>query len=100
MSAGLAASTVTPGSTAPVVSLTSPARVACAAATRGMSATSPNNRKHLASVRMVTYISAAVTPTVKGYRTRFSTTFAPGDRGLRYAQTTAHFADRHAQRVC
>src|SRR5262245_2532104 len=53
MSAGLAASTVTPGSTAPVVSLTSPARVACAAATRGTAATSPNNRKHLAIVRMV-----------------------------------------------
>ena len=43
-----------PGSTAPVVSLTSPARVACAAATRGTTATSPNNRKHLAIVRMVT----------------------------------------------
>src|SRR4051812_17464636 len=54
MSAGLAASTVTPGSTAPVVSLTSPATVACAAATRGTTATSPNNRKHLATVRMVT----------------------------------------------
>src|SRR3954452_23357294 len=54
MSAGLAASTVTPGSTAPVVSLTSPARAACAAATRGTTATSPNNSKHLASVRMVT----------------------------------------------
>src|SRR6187399_503562 len=52
MSAGLAASTVTPGSTAPVVSLTSPASVACAAATRGTTAISPNNRKHLASVRM------------------------------------------------
>src|SRR5687768_12058979 len=54
MSAGLAASTVTPGSTAPVGSLTSPARVACAAATEGMTATSPNNRKHLTIVRMVT----------------------------------------------
>src|SRR5215203_4423 len=54
MSAGLAASTVTPGSTAPVGSLTSPARVACAAATRGTAATSPNNRKHLAIVRIVT----------------------------------------------
>src|SRR3970040_1717414 len=54
MSAGLAASTVTPGSSAPVVSLTSPARVAGAAATRGMTATSPNNRKHLTIVRMVT----------------------------------------------
>src|SRR6476660_9629100 len=54
MSAGLAASTVTPGSTAPVVSLTSPARMACAATTRGTAATSPNNRKHLAIARMVT----------------------------------------------
>src|SRR6476620_9118666 len=81
MSAGLAASTVTPGSTAPVVSLTSPARVACAAATPGTAATSPNNRKHLATVRMVTYISAAVTPTVKCY----CPWFVPG-RGLsRYA---------------
>src|SRR5688572_8786936 len=53
-SAGLAASTVTPGNTAPVVSLTSPARMACAAATRGTTATSPNNRKYLATVRMVT----------------------------------------------
>jgi len=42
---------------------------------------------------MVTYISAAVTPTVKGYWTGFR---QPGDRGLRHAQTTAHFADRHA----
>src|SRR6185503_5705874 len=76
VSAGLAASTVTPGNTAPVVSLTSPARMACAAATRGTAATSPNNRKHLTIVRIVTSgvgglfvvpsqrrdISAAVTP--------------------------------------
>src|SRR5512132_161160 len=54
MSAGLAASTVTPGSTAPVRSLTSPASVACAAATRGTTAISPNNSKHLAIVRIVT----------------------------------------------
>src|SRR5262245_14172271 len=42
MSAGLDASTVTPGSTAPDASLTTPLIVACAEATIGSNSTNPN----------------------------------------------------------
>src|ERR1041385_3834889 len=42
MSAGLDASTVTPGSTAPDASLTTPLIVACANATTGSHSTNPN----------------------------------------------------------
>src|SRR5262245_12706574 len=42
MSAGLDASTVTPGSTAPDASLTTPLIVACAEATTGSNSTNPN----------------------------------------------------------
>src|SRR5213594_3398133 len=42
ISAGLAASTVTPGSTAPDASLTTPLMVACANATTGSNKTNPN----------------------------------------------------------
>src|SRR5262245_43778871 len=42
INAGLAASTVTPGSTAPETSLTTPLMVACAEATTGSQQTNPN----------------------------------------------------------
>ena len=46
VSAGLAASTVTPGRTAPEESLTTPAIVACARAADGSSSTAANEHEH------------------------------------------------------
>src|SRR4029077_3607730 len=47
MSAGLDASTVTPGSTAPDASLTTPLIDACADATTGSNSTNPDAKTHL-----------------------------------------------------
>src|SRR5437867_9985705 len=52
MSAGLDASTVTPGSTAPDVSLTTPASVACACASPGSSTKQPRRDNRRGSLLM------------------------------------------------
>src|SRR5437016_2219528 len=64
MSAGLAASTVTPGSTAPDESLTVPAITACAEAAVGMSAIHASNVRILTTTR-ITHLAVRVVAQIK-----------------------------------
>ena len=60
VSAGLDASTVTPGRTAPDESLTTPAMVACANATRGRTSTAASTTRALTELRTLSSITAGL----------------------------------------
>src|SRR5580765_2371926 len=71
MRAGLAASTVTPGSTAPDESLTLPARPACANTTEGRTSTQERTAKPIANLRILCLLAMCFRDKLRLYSDRF-----------------------------
>src|SRR6266853_3331101 len=99
ISAGLAASTLTPGSTPPDTSFTTPAMTACANAAVGRSTTTANKRRILTATRMLTPRFVSVfTAALYTRREAFTPYFFGLLRGLRRRNQSSVEHERHQLR--